>query len=89
MRKSLDRGTIWWIVKKYARRVGIHTERLGGCDIGVHALRKTAITNALEHGAKMEQVQQRAGHADIRTTQLYFQPRDRDAEEPARHIQIR
>lgn len=89
LRKSLDRGTIWWIVKKYARRAGIHTERLGGRGVGVHALRKTAITNALEHGAKMEQVQQLAGHADIRTTQLYFQPGPRDAEEAARHIQIR
>lgn len=89
LRKHLDRRTIWHIVKKYARQVGINTERLGGRGVGVHALRKTAITNALEHGAKMEQVQQLAGHADIRTTQLYFQPRDRDAEEAARHIQIR
>lgn len=89
IRKSLDRRTVWHIVKKYARQAGINTERLGGRGVGVHALRKTAITNALEHGAKMEQVQQLAGHADIRTTQLYFQPRDRDAEEAARHIQIR
>lgn len=89
IRKHLDRRTIWAIVKKYARRVGIHTERLGGRGVGVHALRKTAITNALEHGAKMEQVQQLAGHADIRTTQLYFSPGPRDAEEAARHIQIR
>lgn len=89
IRKHLDRRTIWSIVKKYAREVGIHTERLGGRGVGVHALRKTAITNALEHGAKMEQVQQLAGHADIRTTQLYFQPSPRDAEEAARHIQIR
>lgn len=89
IRKHLDRRTIWTIVKKYARQVGIHTERLGGRGIGVHALRKTAITNALEHGAKMEQVQQLAGHADIRTTQLYFSPGPRDAEEAARHIQIR
>jgi integrase/recombinase XerD len=89
LRKSLDRRTIWYFVKKYARQVGICTERLGGRGVAVHALRKTAITNALEHGAKMEQVQQLAGHCDIRTTQLYFQPRDRDAEEAARHIQIR
>ena len=89
IRKHLDRRTIWTIVKKYASEVGIQTERLGGRGVGVHALRKTAITNALEHGAKMEQVQQLAGHADIRTTQLYFQPGPRDAEEAARHIQIR
>jgi site-specific recombinase XerD len=89
IRKPLDRRTVWHVVKKYARRVGIHTERLGGRGVGVHALRKTAITNALEHGAKMEQVQQLAGHSDIRTTQLYFAPGPKDAEEAARHIQIR
>lgn len=86
LRKSLDRRTIWAIVKKYAREVGIHTERLGGRGVGVHALRKTALTNALLHGAKMQQL---AGHADIRTTQLYYAQRESDSEEAARHIQIR
>jgi site-specific recombinase XerD len=38
----------------------------------VHSLRKTAITNALENGAPIQKVQQLAGHADIRTTQLYY-----------------
>jgi site-specific recombinase XerD len=89
LNKGMDRRTIWKTVKKYARQAGIDVDRLGGRGVGVHSLRKTAITNALEHGAKMEQVQQLAGHADIRTTQLYFQPKERDAEDAARHIQIR
>ena len=87
--KGLDRRTIWTIVKKYAREAGIDVDRLGGRGVGVHSLRKTAITNALEHGAKMEQVQQLAGHSDIRTTQLYYEPSERDSEDAARHIQIR
>ena len=89
VRRHMHRTTIWNIVKKYARHAGIHVDRLGGRGIACHSLRKTALTNALEHGAKMEQVQQLAGHADIRTTQLYYQPKDRDAEDAARHIQIR
>jgi hypothetical protein len=74
VRKRLDRSTILAIVKKYARQAGIDVERLGGRGIGVHSLRKSAITNALENGAPLLKVQQLAGHADVRTTQLYFRP---------------
>ena len=88
-RGQLNRWTIWNIVKKYARDVGINVDRLGGRGVACHSLLKTALTNALEHGAKMEQVQQLAGHSDIRTTQLYYEPKERDAEDAARHIQIR
>ncbi len=88
-RRHMSRVTIWKTVKKYAREVGIDVDRMGGRGVACHSLRKTAITNALEHGAKLEQVQALAGHSDIRTTQLYYQPKDRDAEDAARHIQIR
>lgn len=37
----------------------------------------------------MEQVQSLAGHADIRTTQLYYEKGEKDAEDAARQIQIR
>ena len=89
IRDFLPRTTIWEIVKKYARRVGIDADRMGGRGVGVHSLRKTAITNALQNGAPIQRVQQLAGHADIRTTQLYFQPSAMDSEDAARHIQIR
>ena len=89
VRKFLSRSTIWEIVKKYASQAGIETERLGRRGVGVHSLRKTAITNALENGAPIQKVQQLAGHSDIRTTQLYFQSSPKDAEDAARHIQIR
>lgn len=89
VRDYLDRRSVWVIVRKYARKIGIDVNAFGGRALCVHSLRKTAITNALEHGAKMEQAQALAGHADIRTTQLYFQARGTEAEEAARHIQIR
>ena len=47
------------------------------------------MTNALENGAPIEKVQALAGHADIRTTRLYYRESARDAEDAARHIQIR
>jgi len=87
--RALTRDSVRKMIKKYCGRVGIEAFRTGRRGIGVHSLRKTAITNALEHGARMEQVQQLAGHADIRTTQLYFESSPRDAEDAARHIQIR
>lgn len=87
--KHLSRRAIWEVVKKYARRAGIEADRLEGRGVGVHSVRKTAITNALENGAPVEKVQQLAGHCDIRTTQLYYRPSAKDSEDAARHIQIR
>lgn len=77
------------IVKKYARLIGLDVDRLGRRGIGVHSLRKTAAMNALEHGAKVEHVQAWLGHSDIRTTQEYITYSGKDAEEAARHNQIR
>jgi len=89
LRRFLDRSVIWEVVKRNARRAGLEPDRVGRRGIGVHSLRKTAITNALENGAPIQKVQQLAGHADIRTTQLYFRPSAKDSEDAARHIQIR
>jgi site-specific recombinase XerD len=36
-----------------------------------HSFRVTVITDLLEHGAALEDVQHLAGHADPRTTRLY------------------
>lgn len=88
-RRAMTRQDIWEIVKQYARQVGIDADRVGRRGVGVHTLRKTAITNALQNGAPIEKVQQLAGHSDIRTTQLYYKASTSDAEDAARHIQIR
>jgi site-specific recombinase XerD len=89
LRGHISPRSILGIVQGYAREVGIKVERLGGRGVCTHSLRKTSLTNALVHGAKIEQVQALAGHSDIRTTQLYYQARERDADDAARHIQIR
>lgn len=70
-------------------RFSFRTAFGGFSRIGIHSLRKTALANALEHGARMEQVQQLAGHSDIPATQMYYQSRESEAEDAARHIQIR
>jgi integrase len=88
-RRHLSRRTVLNIVKKYARRAGLEADRHNRRGIGVHSLRKTAGMSALMHGAKVEQVQAWLGHADIRTTQEYIVYKDKDAEEAARHCQIR
>jgi integrase len=48
------------------RRTGQHDAR-----DGVHALRATAATNALDHEADIAKVQEWLGHANIATTRIY------------------
>jgi site-specific recombinase XerD len=88
-RRHLDRKQPWRLVKKYCELAGIDHERLGGRGIGIHSLRKTAINDAIRNGATMHEVREFAGHADIRTTEVYFIRREEDAELAARRIQIR
>ena len=89
IRRHLDRNTPWRLVKKYCQAAGIDPSRLGGRGIGIHSLRKTAINNAIRNGATMHKVREFAGHADIRTTEVYFVRKEEDAEVAARRIQIR
>ena len=88
-RRHLDRKTPWRLVKKYCRAAGIDPDRLGGRGIGIHSLRKTAINDAIRNGASLHEVREFAGHADIRTTELYFVRKEEDAEVAARRIHIR
>ena len=60
---GLDGRDIERIVSGYARSLGL--------DLTPHGLRASFITQALENGAKLEQVQYAAGHADPRTTERY------------------
>jgi len=88
-RRHLDRKTPWRLVKKYCEAAGIDPSRLGSRGIGIHSLRKTAINDAIRNGATMHEVRKFAGHADIRTTEVYFIRKEEDAEVAARKIQIR
>lgn len=87
--EPLTRSTVWRIVKKYCVLAGIPPDRLGDRGIGVHSLRKTALNNAIQNGAQLHEVRELAGHADVRTTELYFVRHERDAERAARRIAIR
>jgi site-specific recombinase XerD len=89
VRRHLDRKTPWRLVKKYCEAAGIDPSRLGSRGIGIHSLRKTAINDAIRNGATMHEVREFAGHADIRTTEVYFIRKEEDAEVAARKIQIR
>ena len=88
-RRHMDRKTPWRLVKKYCEAAGIDPKRLGARGIGIHSLRKTAINDAIRNGATMHEVREFAGHADIRTTEVYFIRKEEDAEVAARKIQIR
>ena len=72
LNRHLDRKTPWRMVKKYCEAAGIDPSRLGARSIGIHSLRKTAINDAIRNGATMHEVREFAGHANIRTTELYF-----------------
>ena len=66
--KHLSSDAIYKIVRFYALKAGILAEIL---NIGAHAMRATAATNALEHAADITKVQELLGHSNISTTKLY------------------
>jgi integrase/recombinase XerD len=53
-----------------------------GFEIGAHALRATAATNALDHEADIAKVQEWLGHANISTTRIYDHRRTRPEDSP-------
>ena len=75
--ESLSADGIYKAVCNYARSAGVHVAGLG-----VHGLRVTAATNALDHQADIAQVQHWLGHASISTTRLYDRRQNRAADSP-------
>jgi site-specific recombinase XerD len=57
------------VVRKYAEETGIAEETIG---VSPHAMRVTAVSNARDHGADLDDLQHWAGHAHIGTTRLYI-----------------
>ena len=68
---------VYKVLAKYAGIVGIDIE-----GFGPHALRATAITNALENNADLPKVQEWVGHANIATTRMYDRRQVRPEDSP-------
>lgn len=68
---------VYKCIRSYASRAGF---AMSG--FGVHGLRATAATNALEHEADIAKVQEWLGHANISTTRLYDRRKQRPEDSP-------
>ena len=65
---ALTPDGVYRLVRTYSAQLGF--------EIGAHALRATAATNALDHQADIAKVQEWLGHANISTTRIYDTARD-------------
>ena len=72
--KPLDADMVYRLVRKYSALLGF--------EIGAHALRATAATNALDHQADIAKVQEWLGHANIATTRVYDHRKTRPEDSP-------
>lgn len=68
---------IYTLVGQYAKAAGSEVAGLG-----VHGLRATAATNALEHEADIAKVQAWLGHGNISTTRIYDRRQSRPEDSP-------
>ncbi|HTR24386.1 MAG TPA: tyrosine-type recombinase/integrase [Terriglobales bacterium] len=74
VQKSITPDAIYKLVRAYSGALGF--------EIGAHALRATAATNALDHQADIAKVQEWLGHANIATTRIYDHRRTRPEDSP-------
>jgi site-specific recombinase XerD len=74
LEKALDPDMVYRLVRTYSAELGF--------EIGAHALRATAATNALDHQADIAKVQEWLGHANIATTRIYDHRKTRPEDSP-------
>jgi len=74
---ALTADGVYKIVLAYAADAKIEVQ-----GFGVHSLRATAATNALEHEADIAKVQEWLGHANIATTRIYDRRKNRPEDSP-------
>ena len=72
--KAITPDGVYKIVRRYSGTLGF--------EIGAHALRATAATNALDHQADIAKVQEWLGHANIATTRIYDHRKTRPEDSP-------
>ncbi|WP_042319774.1 tyrosine-type recombinase/integrase [Paraburkholderia caledonica] len=75
--KAITADGVYKCVVAYAAQARISVE-----GFGVHSLRATAATNALDHEADIAKVQEWLGHANIATTRIYDRRRSRPEDSP-------
>jgi integrase/recombinase XerD len=76
----LTRQGFWLIMKAHARSAGI-------TDISPHSLRHAFALDLIEQGLELRTVQERLGHANLATTQVYRQVFEARAEQADVHAQ--
>ena len=74
LEKALTPDMVYKLVRGYSADLGF--------EIGAHALRSTAATNALDHQADIAKVQEWLGHANIATTRIYDHRKIRPEDSP-------
>ena len=74
MDSAITADGVYKLVQWYSAQLGF--------EIGAHALRATAATNALDHQADIAKVQEWLGHANIATTRIYDHRRTRPEDSP-------
>jgi site-specific recombinase XerD len=72
--RAITADGVYKLVRGYSAQLGF--------EIGAHALRATAATNALDHQADIAKVQEWLGHANISTTRIYDHRRTRPEDSP-------
>jgi site-specific recombinase XerD len=72
--QAITADGVYRLVRDYSAELGF--------EIGAHALRATAATNALDHEADIAKVQEWLGHANIATTRIYDHRRTRPEDSP-------
>jgi site-specific recombinase XerD len=71
---AITPDAIYKLVRAYSKAIG--------AEVGAHAMRATAATNALDHQADIAKVQEWLGHANIATTRIYDHRRTRPQDSP-------
>ena len=74
LEKAITPDAVYKLVREYSAALGF--------EIGAHALRATAATNALDHQADIAKVQEWLGHANIATTRIYDHRKTRPEDSP-------